>query len=220
MERIGKPKGLIRLSSQTAIEGGRGRLLRLRVILYPALMLVLATAFLVVFFNKKSADVTILQGFGLPYSETAPGEITNQVQVIIENRSGRDAVYQIEIAGDAAGPFRPRAGGHSRCRPARPPRRPWRSWSRRRLFSGASAAFNCASRMTQTFKQEIACRLLGPVRADRSCGESFRSLEMSDTVGDSSGPADCRKNGDALAALVLADLSGQPDQRSTSSRSW
>ena len=45
MERIGKPKGLIRLSSQAAIEGGRGRLLRLRVILYPALMLVLATAF-------------------------------------------------------------------------------------------------------------------------------------------------------------------------------
>ena len=105
MERIGKPKGLIRLSSQAAIEGHPGRWLRLRVILYPALMLVLATAFLVVLCNKKSADVTILQGFGLPYSETAPGEITNQVRLIIENRSGRDAVYKIEIAGDAEAHF-------------------------------------------------------------------------------------------------------------------
>ena len=73
--------------------------------LYPALMVVLATVFLVVLCNKKSADVTILQGFGLPYSETAQGEIINQVRVIIENRSGRDAVYKIEIAGNAEAHF-------------------------------------------------------------------------------------------------------------------
>src|SRR5208282_1547384 len=105
MTRIGKPIGLIRLSSQAAIEGHPGRWLRLRVILYPTLMLVLATIFLVVFFNKKSADVTILQGFGQPYSETASGEIMNQVRVIIENRSGRDTVYRIEIAGDLQAHF-------------------------------------------------------------------------------------------------------------------
>ncbi len=87
----------------------------MRVVLYPALMLVLATAFLVVLFNKKSADVTVLQGLGLPYIETAPGEITNQVQVIIENRSGRDAVYKIEIAGNAQARFRPQAGAHFPC---------------------------------------------------------------------------------------------------------
>jgi cytochrome c oxidase accessory protein FixG len=59
MQHIGKPKGLIRLSSQAAIEGHPGRWLRLRVILYPALMVLLSAIFLVILCTKKSADVTI-----------------------------------------------------------------------------------------------------------------------------------------------------------------
>ncbi len=110
MGRIGKPPGLIRLSSQNAVEGGRRRFLRPRVVLYPALILALATAFLVVLFNEKSADVTVLQGLGSPYIETAPGEITSQLQVIIENRSGRDTVYTIEIADEAQAHFARKPG--------------------------------------------------------------------------------------------------------------
>ena len=130
-------------------------------VLYPALMLVLATAFLVVFFNKKSADVTILQGLGLPYSETAPGEITNQVQVIIENRSGRDAVYKIEIAGNAQAHFA-RAPEAISLRPARPPRRPWRSWPRPRRSSGASTTSSCAYRTTRPSSKTSPAGCWGP----------------------------------------------------------
>jgi cytochrome c oxidase accessory protein FixG len=162
MERIGKPKGLIRLSSQAAIEGVAGRRLRLRVILYPALMLVLASVFLVVLFNKKSADVTVLQGLGLPYSETAAGEITNQVRVIIENRSGRDATYKIEIAGNAQAHFArpPKAISLAAGQTAKTPL----------AIVAPATAFERGMYDVQlhisddkTFQQDTACRLLGPV---------------------------------------------------------
>ncbi len=163
MQRIGKPKGLIRLSSQAAIEGNSGRWLRLRVVLYPALMLVLATIFLIVFFNKKSADVTILQGVGLPYIETAPGQITNQVQVIIENRSGRNAVYKIEVAGNTQAHFarEPEAISLPAGQAVKTPV----------AIMVPAAAFQrglCTIQLRvtddKTFQQDINCRLLGPIR--------------------------------------------------------
>jgi len=163
MQRIGKPPGLIRLSSQAAIEGGTGRWLRLRVLLYPALMLVLATAFLVVLFNKKVADVTILQGLGLPCSETSQGEITNQVRVIIENRSGRDAIYTIEVADKAQAHF---------AREQEPIFLPAGQTAKMPVAIVAPAAafvqgiHDIQLRVSddKSFKQDTACRLLGPVR--------------------------------------------------------
>ena len=173
MERIGKPKGLIRLSSQAAIEGHPGRWLRLRVILYPALMLVLATVFLVVLCNKKSADVTILQGVGLPYSETAPGEITNQVRVIIENRSGRDAVYRIEIAGDAQAHFA-RAPEAISLAAGQTAKTPLAIVAPATAFQRGICDIQLRVSDDKTFQQDTACRLLGPVRrpAANSSGDS------------------------------------------------
>ena len=147
--------------------GQPGRLLRLRVILYPALMLVLATAFLIVFFNKKSADVTILQGLGLPYSVTAAGEITNQVQVIIENRSGRDAVYKIEIPGSTR-PVSPDRRRPFRWRPARAPRRPLAIVTPAAVFNGASATSSCAYRMTRLSSKTPLAGCWGPFAGRRT----------------------------------------------------
>ena len=107
--------------------------------------------------------MTILQGLGLPYSETAAGEITNQVRVIIENRSGRDAVYKIEIAGSRPAHFarRPEAISLPAGQTAKTPV----------AIVVPAAAFQrgiCDIQLRvsddKTFQQDIACRLLGPVR--------------------------------------------------------
>jgi cytochrome c oxidase accessory protein FixG len=97
MDRIGKPRGLIRLSSQARIEGEPGRLWRPRVILYPAVMAAFLTAFFVVLANKQSADVTLLRGAGLPFMESTPGEITNHIRVKIKNRGDEAAAYRVEV---------------------------------------------------------------------------------------------------------------------------
>ncbi len=65
-------------------------------------MLVLLTAFTIVLAGKESADITLLRGFGQPFTEINPGEITNQVRVKIKNRSKEDAEYQIELAGESS----------------------------------------------------------------------------------------------------------------------
>ena len=160
-------------------------------ILYPALMLVLATAFLVVFCNKKSADVTILQGLGLPYSETAPGEITNQVQVIIENRSGRDAVYKIEIAGNAQAHF------------ARPPeaislpagkavKTPLAIVVPAAVFERGLCNIQLRVSDDKTFQQEVACRLLGPLRRAAAIPRGVRN-ERKHTMNDTPTPSTVEK---------------------------
>ncbi|MCL4202190.1 MAG: cytochrome c oxidase accessory protein CcoG [Pirellulaceae bacterium] len=100
MDRIGKPRGLIRFSSQARIDGQPSQLLRLRVIVYPAIMVVLLTAFVAVLANQQDAHVTLLRGPGLPFNELAGGEISNQLRVKIRNRSGRDAQYTIALVGE------------------------------------------------------------------------------------------------------------------------
>lgn len=97
MDRIHKPRGLVRLSSQSRIEGSAARLLRPRVILYPLLMAVFASVWVVVFLHKQTADATLLRGFGAPFVELAPGEITNQLRLKIRNRSGALATYQAQL---------------------------------------------------------------------------------------------------------------------------
>jgi cytochrome c oxidase accessory protein FixG len=101
MDKISKPRGLIRFSSQARIGGTASRLLRPRVIIYPAAILVLIAAFGVVLGGKQSADVTLLRGLGLPFTELKAGETTNQIRVKIQNRGEADAEYRIELVDDA-----------------------------------------------------------------------------------------------------------------------
>jgi cytochrome c oxidase accessory protein FixG len=100
MDRLSMPPGLIRFTSQARINGQPSRLLRPRVILYPAVMLVLLSSLGVMLANQRDAHVTLLRGLGMPFHELAAGEISNQIRVKIRNRSGQDAQYQIEIVGD------------------------------------------------------------------------------------------------------------------------
>jgi cytochrome c oxidase accessory protein FixG len=99
MDRLSMSRGLIQFTSQARLEGARLRLLRPRLVLYPAVMLVLLTTLALVLANQQDAHVTLLRGPGLPFHELTPGEISNQVRVKIRNRSEQDAQYQIEIIG-------------------------------------------------------------------------------------------------------------------------
>lgn len=119
MDRIGKPRGLIRYSSQEAMETRkRPRYLRPRVLIYPVVLAGFVTALLVVASRIGGADVTILRGIGAPFVEQPDG-IQNQIRVKIENRTSDKQRYQILIldAPDAKliapeNPLPVRAGSH------------------------------------------------------------------------------------------------------------
>ncbi len=98
MDKIGKPRGLIRYSSEAAIAGERPRIFRPRILIYPIILLVLLTTFITLIGARSAADITILRGMGRPFAQLATGEIANQVRIKIVNRSPETATYTITLA--------------------------------------------------------------------------------------------------------------------------
>jgi len=103
MDKVGKPRGLIRYSSQEALAGKPRKLLRVRTVLYPLAFTLALSTMLVLLFNKETADVTVLRGLGAPFTEEADGTIANQVRIKIANRGGADARYTITLDGANGG---------------------------------------------------------------------------------------------------------------------
>jgi cytochrome c oxidase accessory protein FixG len=101
MDRIGKPRGLIRYTSRDQIEGRPKGFLRARVVLYPTALIVVSS--LLVFFlaTKKDTDVTVLRGLGAPYSFEPDGRIVNQLRIRVTNRTAATRRYAIELVGAA-----------------------------------------------------------------------------------------------------------------------
>ena len=94
MEKIGRPLGLIRYSSERVIEGGKAHLLRPRVIIYPLILIVVTIAFLFLLSTKSPADVQFVRGKGQLFNIiTESQEITNQVILTIANRTQEPATY-------------------------------------------------------------------------------------------------------------------------------
>jgi cytochrome c oxidase accessory protein FixG len=101
MDKVGKPRGLIRYTSRDAVEGKPTHLLRPRVILYPA-ALVIAVGLLA--FNlgtKADTDVTLLRGAGAPFTRQPDGSVINQIRVKITNRDASERSYRLEVTGVA-----------------------------------------------------------------------------------------------------------------------
>ena len=100
MDRIGKPRGLIRYTSQEELDKAEKRILRPRVILYPLIMVLVFGLLIGALLEKQSADVTVLRGIGAPFVELPDGRISNQIRVKVVNRSNEDHAYRIEVEGD------------------------------------------------------------------------------------------------------------------------
>lgn len=106
MDRIKKPRGLVRYSSQDEIENRvsqstKHKLLRVRTMLYPAGLLVIGALFLVVLARRTDSDVTLLRGIGAPF-EVQGDTVMNQLRVKIHNHSAVEHAYQVELVGAPA----------------------------------------------------------------------------------------------------------------------
>lgn len=99
MTKLHRPAGLIRYSSQAAIEGGHWRLFRPRVLLYVLLLAALMTTFVVVLSGRRSFDLTVLRGIGQTFFELPDGSIANTVQVKLVNRTATTGVYTLSVTG-------------------------------------------------------------------------------------------------------------------------
>lgn len=102
MDKVGRPRGLIRYDSQDGIDGQGTRLLRARTVIYPLLLLlVVGGAFLSVLGSKFSFDARLLRAPGNPFTRIDGGEVRNTMRLRLVNRSGADQVYQVRAVQPA-----------------------------------------------------------------------------------------------------------------------
>ena len=97
MEKIGRPLGLIRYSSERAVEGEKVHLIRPRIIIYPLILIGAVAAFLFLLTTKPVADIEFIRGQGLPFNILESSEISNQVRVTIANRTDHRETYSVVV---------------------------------------------------------------------------------------------------------------------------
>ncbi|TWT97560.1 Ubp3 associated protein Bre5 [Botrimarina colliarenosi] len=102
MDRIKQPRGLIRYSSQLALEGKPTRIVRPRVLIYSGVIVLLAGVFVALLVGRKGFDVTLLRGMGRPFVVTASGDVENIVRVKLVNRVDEERTYRIEAVAPAS----------------------------------------------------------------------------------------------------------------------
>ncbi|MEM1026751.1 MAG: cytochrome c oxidase accessory protein CcoG [Planctomycetota bacterium] len=101
MDQVKRPRGLIRYASQAEVDGEPKRLLRPRVVLYPAVLCILAGLFGFALFSQPTTDLTVLRGMGRPFAVLEAGEfagkVENQLQVKLVNRTPEPRTYTIAV---------------------------------------------------------------------------------------------------------------------------
>jgi cytochrome c oxidase accessory protein FixG len=100
MDQVNKPRGLIRYTSQDSLAGVPQRLLRPRVVIYPAVMALSIGLLVYNLGTKADTDVTLLRGIGAPFTREPSGMIVNQVRIKITNRARVDRAYALSLAGN------------------------------------------------------------------------------------------------------------------------
>lgn len=100
MAKLGREDGLIRYSTQAVMEGQKPKLLRPRVILYPAILLLVLTLFGVLLSTKGTADVMLMRPRGITYTVAGDGLVSNTMRVKITNRTDAAVGYTIASADD------------------------------------------------------------------------------------------------------------------------
>ena len=102
MEKVGYPKGLIRYSTQNAIDGKPNRVLRPRIVVYGTILLALMLGWAWGVTHRTPLIAEILRDRNALFRETTAG-IENGYTLKLVNKTDRAQRYRITIKSDAAG---------------------------------------------------------------------------------------------------------------------
>ncbi len=97
MDRLERPRGLIRYTSKAELAGRVREVWRARTVIYPALLLVVAVLFVGQVRARTEADVWLLRSDGDPFTLLADGTVSTPVRIKIENRAGAARTYTVRV---------------------------------------------------------------------------------------------------------------------------
>lgn len=103
MDRLQYPRGLIRYTTQNALDGKPGRVLRPRIVIYGLLLLGLIGGWAWGVTHRATLGAEVLRDRNALYRVSADGGIENAYTLKLINKDHRAQVYLIDVA-DRAGP--------------------------------------------------------------------------------------------------------------------
>lgn len=99
MDKMGYPRGLIRYTTENALEGKPSRILRPRVIVYASLMAVIAVALVISVLLRVPLDVDVVRDRNTLYRETNEGLVENVYTLRILNMDNNPHSYRLSAQG-------------------------------------------------------------------------------------------------------------------------
>lgn len=100
MDRIDKPRGLIRYTSEREAEGLITRLVRPRTVIYGLLLALALAAFTTVLANREAYDVNVGRAVGEPFTVLPDGRIANRIRFRVRNQTGTDSAFTVSAVSD------------------------------------------------------------------------------------------------------------------------
>lgn len=99
MDKVGRPRGLVRYASRRQIVEGKPFRLTRRAYVYVGVILALAVTFSVVWIGSSDLRVKILRAPGQTYTETPDGNITNLYNLEAINKTDKARSISFRLAG-------------------------------------------------------------------------------------------------------------------------
>ncbi len=106
MDKIGKPRGLIRYDSTVGIEKKERKLITPRVMAYSAVLLVLVIANIFLLSNRGDVNIILMRTPGLLYQKNEDGSINNLYKFQLVNKTNQDIPLEFRLAEGEAGQVR------------------------------------------------------------------------------------------------------------------
>jgi len=101
MDKVGRPRGLIRYDTERKLLGGARRFFRPRLVVYCLILAAYFSAFYYFLKIRTNFDFDVLrEAKSSMFVESTDGRIMNQFKLRLSNKSGENEVFDIKIGGD------------------------------------------------------------------------------------------------------------------------
>jgi cytochrome c oxidase accessory protein FixG len=97
MDKVGRPRGLIRFASLNQIERGGRQAFTARMKLYSGVLAALVALFLFLVFTRAEIETTLLRAPGTLFQQTPGGRIQNLYTLKIINKTSRDLIVELKL---------------------------------------------------------------------------------------------------------------------------
>ncbi len=98
MDKIGRPRGLVRFASLNGIEKGEPLKLTPRILGYCAILLLLGAGLLTMLLTRSEIDVSLLRAPGALFQQTPDGKISNLYLLKLTNKTHHQRPVELKLA--------------------------------------------------------------------------------------------------------------------------